>query len=257
MAMTLSDPPVPADWARQTPASDPGPWASPLAAVPPRPAEIGQVVRNLVAHYRGQEAELPAATRGDVDLRWVADMLATDHRRHGGRPLDAERAVGERLQGCCRDHSLLAVAILRHHHVPARCRVGFANYFVPAGEAFRLLRQGKLDPSTYGVAPEIPELSGETFVLPEILWELAHRYGDELLLWDSWGGVPGPGEQMDPALLTVLDRAAELLAAADSGSARAEQELHALYRSDPRLHPGTEVVRHSPVGEGLVTVRLR
>lgn len=59
-------------------------------------------MRNLGAHYRGQEADLPPATRGDVDLRWVTDMLATDQRRHDGRPLRAERPVGERLQGCCR-----------------------------------------------------------------------------------------------------------------------------------------------------------
>jgi len=235
-------------------------------------------------------------------------MLATDQRRHDGRPLDAERPVGERLQGCCRDHSLLAVAILRHHGVPARCRVGFADYFVPgwhadhvvaewhdgarwrrfdpevdpawgllpdpldldteaalhggpgfvtAGETFRLVREGRLDPSSHGVAPGIPELAGEGFVLAELLWELAHRYGDELLLWDSWGGVPGPGELMDPALLDVLDRAAALLAAADAGSEQAEAELHALYLSDARLHPGAEVVRHSPVTDDAVTVRLR
>lgn len=114
-----------------------------------------------------------------------------------------------------------------------------------------------MDPSSHGVAPGIPELAGEGFVLAELLWELKHRYGDELLLWDSWGGVPGPGEAMDPALLNVLDRAAALLAAADAGSDQAEAELHALYVSDARLHPGHEVVRHSPVTDDAVTVRLR
>lgn len=295
MAMTLSTPAVPADWARHTPVSDPGEHAFLWDAVAPTPAAIGPVVRNLLAHYRVQAEHLPASSREDVDLRWVRRMLAVDQQRHPGRAVLPERVVGERLQGCCRDSTMLAVSILRHHGVPARSRVGFAHYFDPAwhhdhvivefhdgvrwrrfdpevdpawglpldpldipggpeapfmtaAAAFRGLRRGTLDASRYGVAPG-HEASGEDFVLTEIFLELAHRYGDEVLLWDAWGAVPPPGEPLAAELLGVLDEIAADLLAADGGDADAEHRLFARYRDDQRLHPGAVVLCCSPVGE--------
>ncbi len=295
MAMTLSIPPVPADWARHTPVTDPGQYAALIEAVAPTPEAIGPAVRNVLAHYRVQAEQLPASSREDVDLRLVERMLAVDQQRHPGAPLLAERVVGERLQGCCRDSTLLAVSILRQHGVPARSRVGFARYFDPgwhhdhvvvefrdgqrwrrfdpevdpawglpvdpldiprgpeapfmtAAEAFRALRGGTLDASRYGVAPG-HEASGEDFVLAELFWELAHRYGDELLLWDVWGAVPPPGERLAEELLGELDEIAADLIAADGGDADAEQRLLTRYREDPRLHPGAVVLCCSPVRE--------
>ncbi|MGO2821720.1 MAG: transglutaminase domain-containing protein [Brachybacterium tyrofermentans] len=303
MVMMLSDPPVPADWARHTPTSDPGRFATLLDGVDPDHAEIGPVVRTLLAHYRAQAEDLPATSRHDVDLRWVEEMLAVDQQRHPGLALSAHREIGERLQGCCRDHTLLAVSILRHHGVPARSRVGFADYFLTdwhsdhvvvemhdgnrwrrvdteveqgsgllpdpldletgpgapflsAAEAFRALRAGTLDAASYGVAPGHP-LSGEDFVLSEVFWELAHRYGDETLLWDGWGAIPAPGETMGEELLTVLDEVVEHLIAADAGDMAAERGLYEQYLRDPRLSPGTAVLQFSPVGDGPVTVELR
>src|SRR5213076_2445200 len=134
-----------------------------------------------------------------------------------------------RVQGCCRDHSLLAVAALRHHRVPARTRVGFASYlfeswhydhvvvevwddgrwrrfdpeiaeplpgladptdiptspdapFVTAAQVWLGHRGGLLDVARYG-AIEYPALQGEPFVYAKVICELAHRFGDELLLW--------------------------------------------------------------------------
>src|ERR687898_951834 len=54
-------------------------------------------------------------------------------RRHAGHRSDpasdtAHRRTEDLVQGCCRDHTLLAVAALRHHGMPARSRVGFASY---------------------------------------------------------------------------------------------------------------------------------
>ena len=68
---------------------------------------------NVVVHYRASGRELPQQSRSDVDLRWIEAILATDQRRHHDAPLDSERPVEARVQGCCRDHSLLAVAALR------------------------------------------------------------------------------------------------------------------------------------------------
>jgi hypothetical protein len=70
MPLVLSDPPVPADWSRHSPASDPGECAALLAAVPPKVEDIGATARNLIAHYRAQAADLPDGTRDDVHLRW-------------------------------------------------------------------------------------------------------------------------------------------------------------------------------------------
>ncbi|MGP9536988.1 transglutaminase-like domain-containing protein [Brachybacterium sp. AOP43-C2-M15] len=303
MAMTLSTPPVPADWTRHTPFSDPGRHAELLEDVAPSPEAIGPVVRNLLAHYRAEGVNMPVSSRDDINLRWVEEMLSVDQERHPGRSLQDPRATEARLQGCCRDHTLLSVSILRGQGIPARSRVGFADYFVPgwhsdhvvaelhdgerwrrfdpevapesgllpdpwdlevgpgapfttAAEAYRALRAGELDAASYGVAPD-HELSGDAFVLTEVFWELAHRYGDELLLWDGWGAIPAPEEEMSEDLLALLDEVAEQLIAADAGDKDAEQALHALYVRDDRLHPGERVLRFSPLGDGPVAVDLR
>jgi hypothetical protein len=79
-----------------------------------------------IVHYRAQAADLLDDTRDDIHLRWLADQLVTDQRRHP-YPLGVARPVEERLQGCCRDHTLFAVAVLHQHGVPARSRVGLAD----------------------------------------------------------------------------------------------------------------------------------
>lgn len=302
MPLPLSDPPTPNDWARHTPTSDPGQFAPLLDAVPPVPAEIGAVDRNLIAHYRAQEADLPAETRGDIHLRWLQDQLATDQRRHP-HALAVERPLAKRLQGCCRDHTLFGVAVLRQHGVPARSRVGFAGYFVPpwhhdhvvveyhdgdrwrrfdpevekgdellpdpldmefgdrtpfqtAATVYSLMRSGELDPATYGVAPDTP-FSGKRFVVGEVFYELAHRYGDEVLLWDDWGVIHSVDNEPDDEVLTLADEVSALLLAADAGDIDAESRLFQRYLTDVRLNPGGVVTRYSPYGDAPVQVALR
>jgi hypothetical protein len=303
MPLTLSNPPRPEDWAQHTPTSDPGACGALLDAVAPEPDEISRVDRNLIAHYRGQASDLPESTRDDIDLRWLADQLAVDQRRHGGTGLDVERPVGGRLQGCCRDHTLFAIGVLRQHGTPARSRVGFAHYFeagfahdhvVPeyfdgtrwvrfdpevepgsgllpdpldleqgpgapfqtAAEVYTLMRRGELDPSTYGVSPDLP-FHGERFVVGEVFWELAHRYGDEMLLWDSWGAIPSVFEPVPAGSYELVDEVAALLLAADAGDLDAEARLYRRYFDDERLRPGLEVERFSPYGAPPQRVALR
>ena len=109
-------------------------------------------------------------------------------------------------------------------------------------------RRDGLDVSTYGVDPSMPELCGPEFVRGYVVTELAHRQRDELLLWDVWGDTlpetPTPRDELD----RLADEIAELLVAADGGSATAEAELEERYASDPRLHPGGGVVTLSPTG---------
>ncbi|MEV0715803.1 transglutaminase-like domain-containing protein [Asanoa sp. NPDC050611] len=117
---------------RQTAFSDPGAYAHLFDKLPTDPRELTAVVRNVITHYRDPNVKLPADHADDINHRWIDRLLATDQARHDA-PLDAPRAPEDRVGGCCRDFSLLAVAALRHQGVPARIRIGFADYFFVPG----------------------------------------------------------------------------------------------------------------------------
>ncbi len=259
------------------------------------PSVVCAAARNVVGHYREEWTHLPADRRDEVNSRWLERILEVDRSRHGDQPLTAARPRDDRVAGCCRDHSLFVVGAMREHGVPARSRVGFAGYFtsgfhhdhvvaehwkgdrwvrtdpqlpdgdgpgfdprdMPTGpgapfetaaEVWRGVRAGHLDPDTYGVLPG-SEWRGTHLVARYVVYEVAHRFGDELLLWDDWGGVARP----DP---DSLDQLAELLVEADGGQPGAEQRLARLYAGDPRLHPGSTVVQHSPFGDAPKAVHL-
>jgi hypothetical protein len=78
------------------------------------------------------------------------------------------------------------------------------------------MRSGGIDPASYGVTSGSP-FSGEQFVVGEVFHEVAHRYGDEVLLWDGWGALPGPDRPVEDDVLTLVDEVADLLLAADAG----------------------------------------
>lgn len=293
------------DHARHTSFTSPGPYASLLEVLPTVPAELSAVARNVIVHYRASGETLPVATRSEVDSRWIDAALAADQARHPW-PLAVPREVTDRVQGCCRDHTLLCVAALREHGVPARSRVGFAGYFVDgwhhdhviveasidgrwrrfdsevessrpglerpmdltfdaaggrgfvtAATAWLAYRHGELDVSNHGVDPSMPLFSGERFVFDEVIYEIAHRFGDELLLWDSWGRIGMPGSAVSDEDATWLDEVASMLIAADGGDLEVEQHLLDRYRNDVGLHPGDAVMQHSPFGEGSVEIDLR
>jgi hypothetical protein len=125
--------------------------------------------------------------------------------------------------------------------------------FATAAQVWSAYRRGELDVSTYGVAPGLP-IAGPWFVRDEVIYEVAHRYRDELLLWDSWGEI-GPDLVNE---VELIDEIAALLLAADDGDEVAERELAERYSVDPRLHPGRTVRCHSPTGvESLVDLRAR
>ena len=292
------------DHARQTPFSDPGRHAASFRSLPSDPAGLSAVARNVIVHYRASGHELPEETRGDVNARWLEDLVDLDQARHPGS-LTEPRPVTERVQGCCRDHTLFCVGALRAHGVPARSRVGFAGYFVDgwhhdhvvveawidgrwrrfdsevdeprpsmptpmdighcevdsrgfvtAAQVWAGHRRGELDPETYGVDPTVPVFRGEWFVFDEVIYEVAHRFGDELLLWDSWGRIGPPGKSVSPEDAAWMDGVAGLLLAADQGDTAAEQALLEQYRSDAGLHPGPTVTQESPYGDPPVTVPL-
>jgi hypothetical protein len=111
-----------------------------------------------------------------------------------------------------------------------------------AAQVWSGYRRGELDVETFGVDPGEHGLRGSWFVRNYVIHELAHRRGDELLLWDIWGGIYlNLGND-----LAFIDEVADLLQSADAGDSRAEEKLAGLYAEDARLHPGDEVRCLSP-----------
>ncbi|ROS23021.1 transglutaminase-like domain-containing protein [Cellulomonas sp. PhB150] len=289
-----------ARYATHTAFSDPGSHADVLASVEPQPEAIHAAATALVVHYRGQADRVTDAMRDDIDLRWLAAILDTAAAR---APIvaGAPREVGEQVAGCCRDHTLVGLGVLRQHGIPARSRVGFAGYFDPgfhndhvvvehwdgsrwvrfdaelgtvgfdfdtrdlpqgprapfetAAEVWVAGRGGNLDASSYGVDRGMPWLCGMGFVRGYVFLELAHRQGDELLLWDEFGaraaGLPADvspvGAVRDEVEADDLaDEIAVLLVQADAGDEDAEAELAARYETDPRLNPRAGLVALTP-----------
>ena len=89
-----------------------------------------------------------------------------------------------------------------------------------------------------------------------MIYEVAHRFGDELLLWDAWGRIGEPGSPVSDEDARWLDDVAALLLAADAGDLDAEHHLLAKYRGDGGLHPGPTVLQASPFGHDPHPVTL-
>ncbi|MFT4227998.1 transglutaminase-like domain-containing protein [Micropruina sp.] len=257
------------------------------------------MAQNLIAHYRFATTQLPESSNDDINARWLSTILDLDQQRHG-TPLLSPRAEAERVQGCCRDQTLIAVGILRQHNIPARSRVGFADYLRPNSRVDHVVAECWLDDSwvrfdpglagprgrvadphdisisddspfltaaaawighrrhgrsidDLGVSISPVEFTGAAFVLSYLIMDVAHRFGDELLLWDSWGAMPLPGTPIDFGLGDAL---AELVQLADQGDLDAENTLRKMYETDSRVHVGDEVLRFSPRGEPPVRVSL-
>ncbi|WP_456846752.1 transglutaminase-like domain-containing protein [Cellulomonas sp. P5_C6] len=119
-----------ADYATHSRYSDPGPHGALLAAVAPDPGALHQAACSTVIHYRAGVEQLSPGQDADIDLRWLSAVLEEAQQRSAG-PLSAPREPGRQIAGCCRDHTLFAVAVLREHGIPARSRVGFSGYFRP------------------------------------------------------------------------------------------------------------------------------
>src|SRR5918995_134569 len=129
--------------------------------------------------------------------------------------------------------------------------------FVTAAQVWTAYRQGDIDPDTYGVDPQMPVLRGPRFLFNEVILEVAHRFGDELLLWDGWGRIGAPGTPVSDDDARWLDGVAAPLLAADAGDLDAERWLLAAYRTDESLHPGSTVLQASPFGATPVHVGLQ
>ncbi len=166
-----------------------------------------------------------------LDPGWAADHVVVELWREG-RWVRADPELGSGFS-------------FDVHDIPA----GPGAPFETAAEAWRGWRAGTRDLRTYGVRGD-PALCGAGFVKTYVVFELAHRYGDEMLLWDGWAATEDPLEDQE------TDELAALLVRADEGDQGAESELHARYRDDHRLSPGDRVTTYSPFGKPPRTVDL-
>src|ERR1700730_12566746 len=122
------------DWARQSDITDPGAVAAGIDELPAALGALREASSQLVFHYRagGDFAEngVPAERIGEINTRYAEAMLALLVER--GEPgLGRERRPPDRVVGCCRDATVLFLALARHKGIRARARVGFAAYFHP------------------------------------------------------------------------------------------------------------------------------
>lgn len=130
----MNDKQLRAGWARQSAVTDPGTAAGAIDALPADLAVLREAGSQLVFHYRagGDFAErgVPAERMAETNTRYADAMLALTLER-GEPALGRDRQAADRVVGCCRDATVLFLALARHKGIPARARVGFAAYFHP------------------------------------------------------------------------------------------------------------------------------
>jgi Transglutaminase-like superfamily len=177
-------------YAEQSRVTEPGRFAARVREVPGSVSAMRRAARQLVFHYRADgpfaENGIAAERIAEIDTRYAEDMLARIFEL-SDQPLTADRKPCERIVGCCRDFTLLFLAIARAHGVPARARVGFAAYFPPgwyvdhvvaqvwdeAQQRWRLvdaeLADDYADPAT-GVPLDVEDLTASQFLTGAAAW---------------------------------------------------------------------------------------
>jgi hypothetical protein len=100
--------------------------------------------------------------------------------------------------------------------------------FLVGGQAWQECRAGTRDPEHVGTGAA--GLAGMWEIQGNVIRDLANLNSVETLPWDNWGLIPTHYDQLDPADLDLLDRAAAVSAAGGP-----LQQAADAYRSDPRL----------------------
>jgi hypothetical protein len=121
-------------WARQSPVTDPGLAGPAIDDLPAELEALREASSRLVFHYRagGDFAEhgVPSQRMAEINTRYADAMLALILER-GEPSLARDRPAADRVVGCCRDATVLFLALARHKGIAARARVGFAAYIRP------------------------------------------------------------------------------------------------------------------------------
>ena len=89
--------------------------------------------------------------------------------------------------------------------------------FVVAGQAWEQCRSGVADPGSFGLS--ITGESGDWWIAANLMRDAAALLNMELLPWDCWGAMPGPGDPIDSELVALFDRLAALTRDPDASQA--------------------------------------
>ena len=119
-------------YAGQSAVTDPGRASAQLTGIPTDIAGLHRAAHGLVIHYRAEDPVgqgIPEARMAEIDSRHAETMLDR-LAALADQPLTEQREPQERLVGCCRDFTVLFLAMARSLAIPARARVGFGSYFV-------------------------------------------------------------------------------------------------------------------------------
>jgi hypothetical protein len=121
-------------YARHSRFSTPGRHAALFDDLPVDPVGVARIIQGLLIYEHVAEpfygCRLAEARRAESHIRPVENMIDA-LLAHDRRLLHVARSPDKRLVGICRHYMLLAIAIFRHHGVPARGRGGFGAYFNP------------------------------------------------------------------------------------------------------------------------------
>jgi hypothetical protein len=85
--------------------------------------------------------------------------------------------------------------------------------FLVAGDAWALYRDGKADPSAFGIR----DMRGAWWIASSLIRDLAALNKIEMLPWDRWGAMPRPGWSPTSEWLRLFDPVASLTRDPDSG----------------------------------------
>lgn len=119
-------------YVEQSSFTDPGEHGGLFAELPHDLGELCRVVDGIYIHYMSEQTihyAVAPERMPEINLLYMEEMLARIVELDD-RPLSEPRPMDKRLAGCCRDSAVLLCAMLRHLGIPARVRVGFANYFI-------------------------------------------------------------------------------------------------------------------------------
>ncbi|OGO92653.1 MAG: hypothetical protein A3F10_00380 [Coxiella sp. RIFCSPHIGHO2_12_FULL_42_15] len=95
--------------------------------------DLCTVIQNLFLHMADEALfnyKIPLMRFSEMDTRYANRWLRR-LSEDGAKPLSVYRDIPHRMIGICRDIALLVCSVLRQRHIPARLRVGFADYFTP------------------------------------------------------------------------------------------------------------------------------
>jgi hypothetical protein len=118
-------------YAQHSPMTDPGRYSDWLIGLPEDIAALHRIANGLVIHFRlddpvtlGISKERLSETENRYAETIFGRLLELDQR-----PLTEHRTPQHRAIGCCRDFTVVFLAMARTLGLPARARVGFATYF--------------------------------------------------------------------------------------------------------------------------------